>query len=278
MIKVKSLEQIQQAIKQIRDFKKGYLTNLFFDPEKFELWINKEILYSSIYNETILLFKKNNSFFNVYYCTTTIEKLYDVLDILKNQASDNILVFDVIRPRTSTDTIPLILEKNGFFPYTTLTRMSRLIETNHDMIDNESIRHAKKNDLSEIQFLLNRYFDEYAEQLPLDEELIDWIEKEHLILYVENERIIGFIIFDINGRTSYLRYWFVHPLHRNKKVGSSLLQWFFYESRNSKRQLFWVIEDNENAIMRYKHYGFTNENLVDKIYININKKYEDRSN
>ena len=67
----------------------------------------------------------------------------------------------------------------------------------------------------------------------------------------------------MNATTHYLRYWFTHPDFRDKKVGSRLLRRFFEEGRDTKRQLFWVIRSNENAIKRYRHYGFAEENMFD---------------
>ena len=55
----------------------------------------------------------------------------------------------------------------------------------------------------------------------------------------------------------------LHPDYRDKKVGSRLLRRFFEEGKDTKRQLFWVIRTNENAIKRYKHYGFNEENMFD---------------
>ena len=126
--------------------------------------------------------------------------------------------------------------------------------------------------------LLNEYFDPIAEQLPDIDEIYEWIEEEHIIISETNGKIQGFIIYDLIGLTSYLRYWFVDPLYRNMKIGSSLLNKYFENSKNTKRQLFWVIQSNENAIMRYKHYGFKPENLIDVIMINREVSYETKSN
>ena len=86
-----------------------------------------------------------------------------------------------------------------------------------------------------------------------------------LAVYKEEGEIIGFVIFESSRSTHYLRYWFVHPKHRDKKIGSILLKTFFYEGRNTRRQLFWVITDNENAVKRYEHYGFKNEAMKDYV-------------
>lgn len=277
MKRISSIDQIHYAIKRVRDLKKGYLTNLFLDPEKLDLWIDQELLYSLSYEDSEIFFKKNESFFNVFYCTSNIENLNKTVDFLKLNYDDLHLVFDIVGSETSLKDTIHVFNSNGFKLYTSLTRMSRIncVDQNYEV--SSAIHFASDKDLITIRTLLYRYFDEYAEQLPLDKEIEGWIEKKQLLLFKENEQILGFVIFDIIGITSYLRYWFVHPQHRNKKVGSSLLRRYFYESKETKRQLFWVIKNNENAIIRYQHYGFTKENLVDYVFINIDKQYEDRN-
>ena len=126
--------------------------------------------------------------------------------------------------------------------------------------------------------ILNRYFDPLAEQLPTKDEINNWIKLNHLILIEEKSEILGFVIFDLIGVTSYLRYWFVHPQYRDRKIGSTLLQEYFKISAETKRQLFWVIQTNENAINRYLHYGFHPENLYDYIMTNKNIHYETTNN
>ena len=81
---------------------------------------------------------------------------------------------------------------------------------------------------------------------------------------IEN-KIAGFLIYELTTTTLYLRYWFTHPDYRDRKVGSRLLRRFFEEGKDTKRQLFWVIRTNENAIVRYRHYGFVEENMFDYV-------------
>ena len=69
----------------------------------------------------------------------------------------------------------------------------------------------------------------------------------------------------MNNTTNYLRYWFTHPNYRDKKIGSKLLRHFFKIGEDTKRQIFWVIQSNENAIKRYRHYGFKEENMFDYV-------------
>lgn len=57
----------------------------------------------------------------------------------------------------------------------------------------------------------------------------------------------------------------VLPEYRNQGVGSELFRQFLWEGRETKQQILWVNQANENAIVRYEHYGFKKENMYDYI-------------
>ena len=128
-----------------------------------------------------------------------------------------------------------------------------------------SVRYASEKDLRSISQYLHEYFDERTEQIPYDEELMDYAQRGHVLVCEESGQIAGFVVFELNATTLYLRYWFTHPYYRDRKVGSRLLRRFFEEGKDTKRQLFWVIRTNDNAIVRYKHYGSTEENMFDYV-------------
>ncbi|EOR28339.1 GNAT family N-acetyltransferase, partial [Elizabethkingia meningoseptica] len=115
----------------------------------------------------------------------------------------------------------------------------------------------------------------FVERIPTVDEIDGFIQEEKAYYFSDNNEIQGFIVFEYHGITSHLRYWFVHPDYREKKIGSKLIQLFFNIGEKVKRELFWVIESNKNAIKRYKHFGFIEEDMHNLILINKNKKYEE---
>ena len=102
------------------------------------------------------------------------------------------------------------------------------------------------------------------EQLPLVEELEKMIEQKHVLLSMREGHVAGMLLFDLNAML-YLRYWLVLPEYRNQGVGSELFRQFLWEGRETKQQILWVNQANENAIVRYEHYGFKKENMYDYI-------------
>jgi ribosomal protein S18 acetylase RimI-like enzyme len=278
MNEINSIEQILPLINSVKKESKKFFTNFFYDPKKLNLWIKKRILFYTNIDNSVVFIKKNKSFLNFFLCVNNSDELKDLLLKIRYRYTDVKLVTDIVEQEPRLGLVSDILEKAGFHKYTSLVRMSRLINNTNEDSFVPNVNYANINNLMQLNNLLNTYFDELAEQLPLIEELEEFIHSNKVLIVSENSEILGFVIFDIIGVTSYLRYWFVHPNHRNKKVGSTLLRKFFNESSNTKRQLFWVIEENENAIKRYKHYGFIPEALKDVVFINQNIKYESRYN
>lgn len=274
MDKIYSFLEIQDSIKFVKNLKKGFITNFYPEADKIVNWIENKQLYKTTIGDSVFFLRKEIKFIYLFYCSVSTAELNKSLSQLKVINDNSLLVVDIIGKEPDIQSIVGIFNRNGFFLYTKLNRMSRNaifceFENNSTMSQIAEISQAE-----EIFDLLQMNFDPIAEQLPSLKEIEDWIKQQHLIIIKEDVNIIGFVIFDLMGLTSYLRYWFVHSQHRNKKFGSILLNEYFKHSNKTKRQIFWVIESNKNAIKRYLHYGFQSENLFDYIMTNKSIHYE----
>ena len=267
MDSIQSYTQIQEAIMVIKSYKKGFITNFYVAEAQCCTFINKQLLFLVKMQECVFILRKNHEFYHIYYIATSKEVLAQSLKAFTEKYSNDILVSDIIGTMSAVDDIATTYEPFGFEKYIRLYRMSRTKNLDEPQQLDERVEYASMEYAKQIKNLLEQYFDPYSEQIPLIEEIQRWIEIRKILIIVEKEKVIGFVIFEINGITSYLRYWFTHPEHRDKKVGSALLRQFFHECKATKRQLFWVIESNKNAITRYKHYGFEQELLFDQIMI-----------
>ena len=164
--------------------------------------------------------------------------------------------------------------QNSFFEYSSMVRMNK-IRNEKKEVNFDHIHLLTMDKKEKFHSLYKKYFDKFVERIPTSEEIDAFIENKSAYYFSDNDEIQGFIVFEHHGITSHLRYWFVHPNYREKKIGSKLIQLFFNIGENVKRELFWVIESNENAIKRYKHFGFAEEDMHNLILINKNKKYEE---
>jgi len=278
MEKVRSFEDILKLTGKIKSTGKQYMTNFFPDEFRTNLWINYDQLYFENYGRTIIFTRKNLGFNNLFYVASDTDSLYKAIEKYSNSITDIPNVIDIVGRKSIVEKTESDILNLGFFKYTRLFRMTRNID-NYKKNEDKNIYNANVKDLEPLYRLLHEYFDIFAEQLPLKEEILNWIQKKTVLIYGDLEcKIQGFIIFELHGQTSYLRYWFVHPDYRDRKIGSALLYNYLEESRFTARQLFWVIDSNENAIKRYLHYGFSVEDLFDTVLINKDIEYGRKNN
>jgi ribosomal protein S18 acetylase RimI-like enzyme len=274
MERIESYDQVREAITSVKNLTRGYITNFYPDKERINLWIAKKLLNIGYFKDSVYITRQNTGFINFFYITTDHGSLEKLLEKTGTDLLGELTVTDIIGFDPELTKIREIFHKNGQFDYTSLQRMSKTANTESFTFRDPRVREAEVTDATEILALLDTYFDPLAEQLPLLEEIVNLAEKKTVKIIKDNGEIIGFTIYELTGLTSYLRYWFVHPDHRDKNIGSVLLRAYFSESNSARRQLFWVIRSNENAIKRYVHYGYKTEQLLDCIMINKNIKYE----
>jgi ribosomal protein S18 acetylase RimI-like enzyme len=277
---VSEINQVLGFIEKVKHGAVNYNSNFYLDIQKVELWISLQILEIEEFGDTIFFIRRNKEFFNLYFVTGNPDSLKSNLNILQIKYSNSIFVIDLVGIENNINEFNDLFLQNGYYLYTSLMRMSK---TSNDLsiriIEGEKITYAQRADAATIFSYFTEYFDPYCEQIPLVEEISKWINNGQLIIYSEDKKNIqGFLIYEKIGQTAYLRYWFVHPGHRDKKIGSALIHFFFKECSSVKRQIFWVIRSNTNAIKRYEHYGFKAESLIDVVFINRNTRYERENN
>lgn len=261
---VTSIEQLQQLPAEIRSLRRGFITNFFLDPVRHGLWIAKGDCYTECIGSSLFIIKQSPTFWNVFYCSTTPEEFGTDLLAFMAEHSVATMMFDIVGRDVQCQPVVELFRSKGCKEATSLVRMNRMT-TPMKYTPDSSIRKAIENDIPEVSQLLHAYFDEQTEQIPYDEELMDYARQGRVLVCEEAGKMAGFLIYELNATTLYLHYWFTHPDYRDRKVGSRLLRQFFEEGKDTKRQLFWVIRTNENAIVRYRHYGFAEENMYDYV-------------
>jgi len=271
---ITDISTITNAYNQAKNFKKNFNTNCFITIDQFNKLILNELLYELTIGEVFFLIKKNVTFLKIYYYAASIDELAKSLPTLLNLFSDETLVVDLL---AKNDKCPerQLFEENLFGLYTSLIRMSCIGKKIYNVgLSSTNVRSATFNDITIVKELLNLHFDPIAEQIPDTDELLNWIKNNAIIVYEEQSKILGFIIYDLKASTLFLRYWFVKPNYRDLRIGSKLFNEFLFRGKDTHRQMFWVIRSNENAINRYLHYGFKEEIMYNFVYTNKPLKYE----
>lgn len=270
MDKITSIEQLKELILSIRNLHRGFVTNFYLDEEKHAAWIRTGEFQYDKWDDTVFLlfdhYSPDNAkyFTNMFYISTSEDAMLKRLKEYPEKYIYDLYVLDIVGRDTMC--LPLVEKLKAMRGYNdaTLVRMTRVGAVS-DQLSAISCQYAEKKDVGKIYKLLHTHFDEQLEQLPLEEELEKMVEQKHILFSKREGKVAGMLLFDLNASTLYLRYWLVLPEYRNQGVGSELLRQFLCEGRETKRQILWVKQDNENAIVRYEHYGFKKENMYDFI-------------
>lgn len=273
MTRLQSIEEIRSLVADVRNKRKGFITNFYLDEFKHNVWIQKGDFFYEVMGYTLFFVRKSDSFCNLFYSSISVDALCDALKIFEEKYPKQIAMMDIVGRESQCKQVIDALGQVKFSEATSLVRMSRFTEP-MKYVKDTSVTLASPSELKEIYDLLHQFFDEKTEQIPYYEELQEYVELGHILVCHEGEKLAGFLIYEMNATTLFLRYWFTHPDYRERKIGSRLLRRFFEDGKNTKRQLFWVIRSNENAIKRYRHYGFKEENMYDFIYTNMIKTYQ----
>ena len=254
---INSFEQVKDHINRIRGLRKGFITNFFPEQRKIEIWCSHNSLNLFETDEAVIFLKTDEEFTALMYCATTVDELFAAIALLSHEGT--LVVDQIIDSRTNRSVLDRFIDA-GFIIRKCLVRMSKVnsVPSTIDLISDTCVY---ESDIPMLNHLLQTNFDKYSEQLPTLEEIKDFVVEQHVIIKRVDDEIAGFIIYDQTPSTLYLRYWLVNPNFRNKGIGSSLFREFSRRGNACKRHILWVMEDNDNAIIRYKHYGYNEENL-----------------
>lgn len=265
MDRVKTIEELQQYNIAIRSLRKGFITNFYLNVEKHSIWIENEELFVHETIECLFLLHKNDNFYHLFFTATSTDSLCAALQGVPFR--DELLSIDVVGAKENA--VKDALKHVGFYEYETIYRMRRLGMPESCEFDSD-IEEATLENVHEVKLLLDQHFNALSEQIFSEKELAVFVRNHTLLLFRDSGVIRGFIIYELRGVTLYLRYWWVSPSCRNRGIGAKLFHSFLNRGKNTKCQIHWLIATNDNARVRYEHYGYVAEPLYD--YVLLNKK------
>ncbi len=248
-------------------------TNFFMTESQFNQLLAENKIQIFKAEKACFLLADDDGFKRFYFIASDVLEINNFLNCEIKRFAANILV-ETVGNSKYLQNIATVFLQNGFNEYSSLVRMNRKREEIGEL-DFKNIHLLTADKKIDFQKIYTKYFNKFVERIPTMEEIEGFISNRNAYYFSDNNEIQGFIVFEYHGITSHLRYWFVHPDHRNKKIGSRLIQLFFNTGKTVKRELLWVIESNKNAIKKYKHFGFVEEDMRNLIFINNDKKYEE---
>lgn len=256
-------EEVVRCVAEARD-KGRMFSNFFPDESRMTRWCESGAFSYVELGESTFLMRRQESFSNIYFLSSSVEALAKDAALLIPENNSTRMVVDVLGRDAMREPVEGAFKSIGFSTLTTLQRMSR--RTPNAQYSSEiGIEVASQSDAYAIHRLLTDNFIAEEEQIPCLGEIEDWIAAQSILVARGDNDIKGFVIFDLSPAALYLRYWFVSPDARGGGIGGKLMRSMFAMGANTKRQYFWVKTDNENAIKRYRHYGFEFEELKDTV-------------
>ena len=266
---VSAVDQVFAAIQRVKSNAPAFCTNFFPVPQKLQNWIEHGELFYEHHAEAAFFFRKDRDFWRTCFCATNAEILKRELMALPD-AKSKPLVMDLIEREAASDSLLPNLESAGFRLYARLRRLARPNPPGSlvPAIGAGQPVYAGINDTAGIFDLLNTCFDRYAEQLPAVYEIEGAINNRQILIVKHLQKIAGLLFFETQGVASAIRYWVVAEEFRSLRYGSALMRAYLAAHATVRRFNLWVRADNQPAILRYRHYGYDADALVDHVLVN----------
>jgi GNAT superfamily N-acetyltransferase len=249
MVPIRHPAEVFDAIQKVKAGASAFCTNLFPVQRK--------------------LLRKDRDFWHLCFSASNMEALQRSLGELR-ELRTNRVVTDMVGKEPAIGGLLAVLASAGFRRHNHLYRMARGPQTTASSAypGGAVVEYAGTADSAAILDLIVRSFDPYAEQLPMLYEIEAAAANRQVLAAKCDGSLAGLLFFETQGVTSTVRYWLVAERFRGDGYGGALMHRFFALHNPVRRFLLWVIADNENAIEKYRHYGFSPDGLVDYVLAN----------
>lgn len=268
MSPVTASSQVFDAIQKAKTGASAFCTNFFPVQAKLDAWIRNGELFEETRERAAFFFRKDQDFWHWYFCAAdagVLKQETQKSSVLKSEP----VVVDLVGKNGLIDGLLNTVESGGFKRYSRLVRLARPAKEEPEIPAGGSVvSWAVKADVPAILRLLEQDFDRYADQLPTSYELEAAIEAQQILVIQGQDELAALLFFETQGVTSTVRYWVVAEKYRANRYGSALIRHYFSSQKAVRRFVLWVTADNENAVGKYHHYGYSSDGLVDHVLIN----------
>lgn len=243
----------------IREKKK--FTNCYFTIEEFrKQCLNKQI-WAEIRKGSLLIWQQECGYKKLYFVgndlcwiddfhTSEIETV--AIEIVTKGELEE---YDLRKRMKCKDVIQYTRFRRGGFP-----EPDKLLE--------EVVEYCTEEDIPDIRYMLDTNFSVIGDYIPSDTELRAFIQNEAVICLRDVRNIMGYVIFEDKGRTSYIRNICVSEKYRRKGIGGKLMSVYFYMHKDFKGFTLWCKTTNKPALKLYTNGGgYSNEDLHNYIFI-----------
>jgi ribosomal protein S18 acetylase RimI-like enzyme len=277
MTPVKTVAQVLDAIQKAKAGATAFCTNFFPVQERLLAWIDHGELLGDVRGGVAFFLRKDRDFWHFYFCAGSLAQLQREITNVPNLQSDPVVTDLVGNDPTLADLLRS-LESSGFRRYARLVRLARApgfsLSTQHedpaamDSKDAPEVTLAQTDDSEAVLCLLESAFNPYADQLPTLYEIQEAILRKQILTIKMEGRLAALLYFETQGVTSTVRYWAVAEQFRSLRLGSVLMRYYFSAQQSVRRFILWVTAANEDALRKYRHYGYVPDGLVDHVLAN----------
>ncbi len=257
--------QLAAAMERIRRDAPAFTSSFFAQGDLVREWIRHGALFFVEDSRSLLILRRDRDFFHLYHLAADDEALAAAL---RGPAAAGTLCADLVGRPEQAAAMAAVYRANGFSDHASLIRMMCLPDdAQPEAGEDPEVVFAAVCDAPVILRFLERQLDRFAEQIPELWEIQAAAELRNILLVRDSDDVGGVLFFETVGLTSVLRYWHVKAGCRDRGIGRRLIRTYFSLCRECRRIILGVIGTNDAAIAKYRHYGFTNEGLVDMILI-----------
>jgi len=269
MSPVTTVAEVLAAIQGAKAGASGFCTNFFPAQAKLQGWIDHGELLGDFRDRSAFFARKDRDFWHLYFCVPDLATLQREITALPTLRTQRVAV-DLVGSEESLGHLASVMESAGFRRQARLVRLVRASQPAQPQSspDGTEVLWADKPDCQAIIDLIESSFDRYADQLPMPYEIDAAIAARHILTVKCDGTLAALLFFETQGLTSTVRYWVVAERFRSHRFGSALMRHYFAAQSAVRRFILWVTADNENAVLKYRHYGYSPDGLVDHVLVN----------
>lgn len=267
MKRVTKPEMVHEAVGRIERAGPYFTTSFFASTSKIEAWIKEGTLWVSSYKGALLIHRQSEGLLRICHVATDQISLSAALDNLVEAKPDQLMVADLVGRPEDVERTAQTYQRRGFSRHAQLVRMQHGGRWPATIDAASDVELARMKDVPELRAFMERWLDPLSEQIQSVVELREAIALQSVLVVRDNQGLAGLLIHEATGQSMALRYWHVAADRHGQGIGSRLMHAFIVRCATSRRVTLWVIADNVAAIAKYRHYGFSEDGVVDNIMV-----------
>ena len=268
MSPVTRVSEVFDAIQRAKAGASAFCTNFFPTQGRLQGWIDHGELLGEVRDRCAFFLRKDRGFWHLCFCAADRATLQRELAALPNLKTECVVV-DLVGSEAGLAELVGHVESAGFRRYARLLRLARASQPGQPQSfpEGTEVVWADNRDCQGIMDLLECSFDVYADQLPMRYEIEAAITARQVLTVKCEGTLAALLFFETQGLTSTIRYWAVAEQFRSRRFGSALMRHYLAAQTAVRRFILWVTANNEDAIQKYRHYGYAQDGLIDDVLV-----------